>query len=291
VSSRLEILALALPVAALAGTALRAQNGPPRVVAPPVRVVAPPVPPAAPQLTRVLRCPDLMRFDGAVANAAVEPVPDPVTRFVEVLRHVPIGDAPPRSLGLTIGKSTRGHVLLARGTAEQVATVEAALGALARPDVGRTRLQCTLVTMPVAVATAHRLEPGKTVVGDGVAWGELMRDAVKARGRVDNLPELLADALSPFANEVKPPAAPSTPVERPRQRLRGEVVPLDGGDVAVAVAIERGRAAAADAKLPVLATPVFRLAAGKSAMMMAVDGDTAVVLVVRCLETGVAAAK
>jgi len=241
--------------------------------------------PVAPQAARILRCPDFGRFDGATPNQG----PNALARFAAILRQLPMDGAPARSLTLSPGRSARGAILAARGTPEQIDTVAGALAQLERESVGNTRLQFSMVLVPLAVARAHRLDPGKTVVTDAAAWAELLRDAVKAKGSVHNPTEVIAGALAPFVREV---TATEGATDRRPLRLRGEIVPLQGDEVAIAVHVERGVAPVGEKRAPsMVAEPVFRLAAGKSAMMMALDGETALVLIVRCLETGVAEGK
>ena len=222
---------------------------------------------SSPPEARILRCPDLSRFDEGRPKQSREAL----ARFVTIMRHVPIGDAPAASLTLGIENSARGPVVLARGTPEQLDAVASALAHL-RTNGGTARLQCSIVMLPNRVARAHQLEPGKTLLANDTEWTDLIRDAIKAYGSVHNFPETLGGWLAPFEQQM-----PAT-TNQPALRLSGEVLPL--GDRRIALAVSVARPSQADA----LATPVFTLAPGTSAMMMVPYGNGAVVVIARCLE-------
>jgi hypothetical protein len=237
------------------------------------------------QSTRIVHCPDLAPFDAAAPQEREKAL----TRFVEVLRHLPVGEAPARSLGLTIGTSQRGPVLMARGTQEQLALVTRAVQQLSVPAATGTRLQITLARVPMVVAQAHRLLPGATLAAEPAALSELLRDVGRQKGSVHNLTEVVTAPLAPFTRQAAVAAAAA---DRRPLRVRGEVVLLGEGEVALALDVGRGalggetpRAASTVAK------PLFRLAAGKSAMMMALEGETALVVIAHCLDVPAAPGK
>lgn len=227
------------------------------------------------QVARVLPVMDFGRFDDAAAEGKVKAL----ARWTALLREVPIGDSAARSMLLSVGRSNRGETLLVRGVPEQVTAVQAALAALQAEPAISVRLQCTLVTMPIAVARDHALRPGETVLGDPAAGAGLLRDAVKAKGTLHNLPEVVTGPLAPFVREPAASVGPSL-------RLRGEVAPLGSGEVAVGVHVVRGALPADRTQVPrtAIAQPVFRLAAGRCAMMMVAEGESALVVIVRCIE-------
>jgi hypothetical protein len=110
-----------------------------------------------------------------------------------------------------------------------------------------------------------------------------VRDAVKQKGALQNLPEVQAAPLVPFT--VEPAAKGKVPEPDTTLRLRGEMVPLPDGAV-VALQLVRGALPADRTETPAatLLDRVFRLAQGKGVMVLAVDKDEAVVLFVRCTE-------
>lgn len=235
--------------------------------------------------TRLVHCPDLARFD-AVAPHEKEKA---LTRFVEVLRHLPVGETQARSLGVTIGNSQRGPVLMARGTQEQLALVSRAAQQLTATPATGTRLQVTLARVPMAVAQAHRLIPGTTVATEPAALSALLRDAAKQQGSVHNLTEVVTGPLAPFTRQA---AVAVAAADRRPLRVRGEVVLLGEGEVALALDVGRGALGGATPRAAsTVAKPVFRLAAGKSAMMMALEGETALVVIANCLEVPAAPGK
>jgi hypothetical protein len=174
-----------------------------------------------------------------------------------------------------------------RGTRGQIDAVMAAAAALETPVPGRARLHCSLLLVPGKVAEAHRLELGTVVTGDGSEWAALTRDAIAAKGRLHNLPEVLAAPLEPFTRSAAPGGerAPAPAERAPELRVRGQVVPLGGGEVAVALDVTRARREAP------LARPVFRLGAGRAAMLAAREGTDVLVVVVRCVEIDAPATK
>jgi hypothetical protein len=240
------------------------------------------------QSVRIFNCAELQRFDAGSPSPGVALV----TRFAEVMRNIPIGDAAARSLTLSVGESTRGAMLVGRGSSAQLDAVAAALAAVRGSAPCGARLQCSVVTMPLDVAAAHRVEPGRTVTGDGTQWAALLRDAVKAGGRVHNPPELTVDALAPFARDLDAPRGGAGAL-----CMRGHTLPLGGGELGVAIVLERaaprapGHGAAPpvaptqSSDAPAIARPVFRLARDRAAMMAAFDRGTAYVVIVRCLDT------
>lgn len=227
----------------------------------------------------IVHCPDLSRFDEGAPTGR----PKALSRLLEVLRSAPMGDAPARSLMLSEGATpSEEPVVLARGAPAQIELFQASLARLAHSDPGASRLHFSIVTMPIAVAKAHQLEPGRTVMTDDATWSGLLRDAVEAKGRLHNLPEVITGFLTPYRHE---PTAAKDATDCDLERLQAEVVPLDDG--AIAVAIELTRKSKTGNQPTVLAQPVFRLTAGQAAMMAAVDGDRVVVVIARCIETGI----
>jgi hypothetical protein len=105
---------------------------------------------------------------------------------------------------------------------------------------------------------------------------KLVREAVEHDGTLRNLPPCVVTPLVPFVFEsAGRPAA----TDGQGFQLRGEMVPMAPGEIAVTMHLVR----AAEAAAP-LVPLCFRLKAGKSAMVMRVDAGVATVLLVRCTE-------
>ena len=263
------------------------------------------------QEARVFHTASLQRFDEQLVRDEHmgKPVPA-VKRLSDLVER--LGGADPK-FGTPVfqhGRSARGEVLIAQGTSEQLAAAGRVFDQLKRPETVRARLQCSLVTMPVAVAREHGLKPGEVVATDEPAASRIVRDAVKRSGSLRNLPEVVAGPLAPFARdtgenagdkagpEVREQAVEQTSRNRaekkgdrtakppPRLRLRGEMVPMGDGEVVLGVHVVGGTLPHDPTQVPggALMQPVIRLGAGKSALFMVVDRDVATVLVVRCLD-------
>ena len=236
------------------------------------------------QQARVFQTASLARFDEQLARDEQMGAPVPaVKRLSDLVQR--LGGADPK-LGRPVfqsGRGARGEVLIAAGTAEQLADAQRVFDQLKRPDVVQARLQCSLVTMPIAVARDHGLKPGEVVATDEPAAARMVRDAVKRDGTLRNLTEIVAGPLAPFARDTGDKGAGK---QQAALRLRGEMVPMGDGEVAVGVHVVRGKLPHDPTQVPesALMQPVFRLAAGQSALFMVVDRDVATVLVVRCLE-------
>ncbi|MFY9341314.1 MAG: hypothetical protein WAT39_02410 [Planctomycetota bacterium] len=206
-----------------------------------------------------------------------------VTRLNELLIRLTAGSAVPRAGALLrTARSSRGEVVLARGTTEQVELAQAVLVELKRDELPRARLQCTLLTLPVAAASAHGLKVNVVTATDVAAAGRLARDAIKHQGTLHNLPEATVAPLAPFtvASPGKAKGEGAVPIQ-----VHGEMVPLAADQVGVGARLVRS-AAGPNRPETTVGDAVFRLRAGESAMVMTVEGTFAVVLVVRCVEIG-----
>jgi len=164
--------------------------------------------------------------------------------------------------------------------------VKGMLEQLRQEHLPRARLQCSLLTMPAAVAKAHDLATGALVPADEAAFGKLVRDAVKAKGVLQNLPEVIAATLEPFVVEPADKAKQAPPVGDQTLRLRGEMVPVGPGEVVVGMQLVRGALPDDRTQVPrdALLHHAFRLEAGKAVMAVVVAGEQATVLFVRCTE-------
>jgi hypothetical protein len=220
----------------------------------------------------------------AVGDEKAKPAAGPVVRLARILGLLlldegPRGNAARASVG---GQTDR---LLVRGTADEVSLVRSVLEQLRQEHPPRARLQCSLLTMPAALVKTHELKDAFAPC-DETAFGKLVRDAVKQKGTLQNLPELIVTPLAPFVAE--PPAKPGAPVpaDDPTLRLHGEMVPVKAGEVAFAVQLVRGALPEDRTQLAkqMVLHRAFRLEAGKAVIAVAVAGDQATVVMVRCVE-------
>ncbi len=241
------------------------------------------------QQARVFQTTSLARFDEqAVRDEQVGEAVPAVERLSDIVQR--LGGADPKTAPLVFqhARSTnRGEVVIARGTAEQLDVAGRVFAQLTQPDLAKARLQCSLVTMPVAVARDHGLKPGEVVPTDEPTAARIMRDAVKADGTLRNLPEAVVGPLAPFMRDAGERAGEKAAGgRRPPLQLRGEMVPIGDGEVAVGVHVVRGQLPRDPTQVPdsALMQPVFRLAAGRSALFMVVERDVATVLLVRCVD-------
>ncbi|MCU0862578.1 MAG: hypothetical protein MUC36_02190 [Planctomycetes bacterium] len=241
---------------------------------------------AKPVMTRVFPCPNLEHYE-VLAPAASEPTRDsdrPARRLERLLRRLLVDAAERPEFVLQLGHSpSRGEVVIARTDADSLATLRQVVEQVAKPAIVRTRLQCSLVTLPTTTATELCLQPGPATPIDDAAVVKLLREATRNKGTLQNVPEIMATPLSPFSVDVVARAAVDA---RPAMRVSGELVPV--GDEEVAVAVELVRRLP---KTDVLRAPtqevmaaVFRLQPNQAALAIAVEGDRTTALIVRCIE-------
>ncbi len=111
--------------------------------------------------------------------------------------------------------------LLVSGPQEQVDAIVGVVNRLSATQVPTLRVQCTLVRLPRQIAAAHELEVGRAVPIDEAKAGALIKQAIAAKGSLQNLPETLVRPLVPFRAE--PPAGDGA-TAAPQLRVRGEAV-------------------------------------------------------------------
>ncbi len=98
-----------------------------------------------------------------------------------------------------------------------------------------------------------------------------------------NLPEATVAPLAPFV--VAAPGKAKVGAAVPIQ-VHGEMVPVAADQIGVGTRLVRPAAAGPGRAETVVGDAVFRLRAGESAMAMVVEGQSAIVLVLRCVEIG-----
>ena len=207
-------------------------------------------------------------------------------RFVAILGGLLLGEPRLESGNVQFLNREQG-LLLVRGDAEQIALANRVLEEVQKDEPARARLQCSFVALPLPVAKEHGLKAGVVVATDEITVGRLVKDATKHKGTLLNVPEVAVRTLTPFVIDAtgKASGAAAAPGPAPL-RLRGEMVPVGGGEVAVALQVVRGSLPADVTRRPddALLQALVRLQTGKSAMAMVVEGDTATVLIVRCVD-------
>jgi hypothetical protein len=223
------------------------------------------------------RLPELGRYDTDLpegAQTSMERLPSLLERTV--------GPSSKTEVGRLARRDVRDHILFVYSSKAEIAEVRSVVDQLKKEAPLHAHLQFSLVTLPWSVAQAHNLENGRVVAVDAEEVGKLMREATQNKGTLCNLPEVTAGPLAPFV--VSPRRVDAKEAET--LRLRGEMLPIDDREVAVAMHLVRGALPMDRTREPAgaLLQPVFRLQAGKYALATVVEGETATVLIVRCVD-------
>jgi hypothetical protein len=179
-----------------------------------------------------------------------------------------------------------------------------------REPLPRFHLTCTVLVMPLEVAAAHGLAPetddkvGRLLeraqtrgsgdrgtptndvqAADMASMTKLMRDVVKVKGTLRNLPETIATPLVPFVAEpcVGGEGKPPPPKGAETVRLRGEAVAVSSEEALLGVQLVRGSLPEDRTQLPKGAVfdRAFRLRVGDGVTITAKNGKTATVLWLR----------
>lgn len=130
-------------------------------------------------MARVLRVEGLAKYDAAASAEGAVPTLD---RLVAILREA-LGDGANEKFPLVqVANSARGTICFTRGTQERIAAVQAVFDELAKDPPVHVRLQCSLVTLPAAVALEHGLKPNLVKATDETAFGKLVRAAMQKKG-------------------------------------------------------------------------------------------------------------
>jgi hypothetical protein len=165
------------------------------------------------------------------------------------------------------------NVMLVSGERDKVELVEAMLRELRRDVTRELRLQCTLVRLPKDVARNHGLVAGRAMPVDEVAAGNVQKDAVQAKGSLQNLPEVKVVPFVPFRLGA-PTADQDGRAERAPLRLRGEAVLVNDDEALFAVQLVAGDLPADQTVLPQspLLDRTFRPKAGSGVMLLSPAG-------------------
>ena len=236
-------------------------------------------------VTRFLPVAGLARFALPATEATQEPVGKRLERLLQRLVRK-VGDeagagavAAERRILQLARNVARGEVILFRQPPAEAELITGVLGQLALESPLHASVQYSVVTMPAAVATAHGLRAGLMPAVDDAVITAMTRDACRRGGSLHNLPEVRSAPLRPFT--VDGPGAANAM----RFVLRGEMVPVADDEVVLVLDLVR--------RVPVpdqpqqaqeVMQPNVRLAAGRTALVVAVAGDSVTALVVRCVE-------
>ena len=233
-------------------------------------------------------------FDVGAALGAIEDkvgaVPgdvQPTDRLERLLTHVLKQDAR-QAVGQVVQRGAivraRQQMLIVQGDKELVDLVQSLLDEMRRDPLPRFHLTGTVLVMPAEVAAAHGLTTIEVQAAEMAAMTNLMRDVVKAKGTLLNLPETIASPFVPFVTEPRVAGeGKQPPNEAENLRLRGEAVALSPEEVLFAVQLVRGSLPEDRTVLPTAAVldRAFRLRVGNGVTVTAKNDKTATVLWLR----------
>ena len=143
--------------------------------------------------------------------------------------------------GGMVGGTHREQILFVQADKQVIDVVRSLFDEMRREPLPRFHLACTVLVMPSRVAVVNGLVTPRVEDADPVSMTRLMRDVVKVKGTLLNLPEVIATPLVPFVAEPrigvdgKPP-----PPDVANLRLRGEAVALGPEEALFSVQFVRG---------------------------------------------------
>ena len=205
-------------------------------------------------LQRLARLVSAWFLNGTPAEPAPEPPAKPPARRTRIP---------------TLGLLEDQGMILVSGQQEHVDLVESVVKELRSDVVRELRLQCTLVRLPLFTATAHGLAIGRATPVDEVAASKLLKEAVQAKGRLQNLPEVKIAPFVPF--RIEPPAGDRKPeATKESLRLRGEALLVRDDEALFAVQLVDGALPDDRTVLPKspLADGSFRLESGAGVILL-----------------------
>lgn len=241
---------------------------------------APAAPP--PMVHQLFACQSLERFDPAEPEEGAQAAAERLERLLKLLLQNT--DGKPMNGIVQLARSrARGQVLLVHAVPDKLEIARSVFEQLGKSEPLAVRLQCSLLTMPKAVAAAHQLAAAGTRQTEAAALVKLTRDVVRSGGTLQNLTELSLQALAPLAVDTGGKVGGE---ERRELQVRAEMVPVAGDRAAVAMHVVRRLPKTADLQDPTrdVMSPLLELRAGGCTVTSAIVGDVATVLVVRCLE-------
>jgi hypothetical protein len=186
------------------------------------------------------------------------------------------------------------HTLTVQGQRESCDVVQSVLDELRREPLPRFHVTCTVLVMPWEVAEAHGLATDEVQEADVAAMTNLMRDVVKQKGTLLNLPETIARPLVPFVAEPRIGAVGKQPPDDAKNLwLRGEAVAVSPEEALFRVQLLRNSLPEDRSVLPraTVCDRAFRLRVGNGVTMTMRSNRTSTVVWLRFLSTSTVAPK
>jgi hypothetical protein len=222
----------------------------------------------------------------------VQPVDRLVRLLTNVLKREAKAAGQPNAAQVVV-RRPRQQMLLVQGDRELCDLVQSVLDEMRREPLPRLHLTCTVLVMPWEIAAAHGLATNDVQAADMASMTKLMRDVVKVKGTLRNLPETIATPLVPFVAEprVGGEGKPPPPKGAETVRLRGEAVAASSEEALLGVQLVRGNLPEDRTQLPKGAVfdRAFRLRVGDGVTITAKNGKTATVLWLRFTGTSTVA--
>ena len=218
-----------------------------------------------------------------VVPGDVQPVDRLVRLLTRVLQREAKAAAGQQKVAQVVVRRARQQVLLVQGDKESCDLVQSVLDEIGREPLPRLHLTCTVLVMPWEIAAAHRLSTSDVQEADMGAMTSLMRDVVKQKGTLRNLPETIATPLVPFVAEPRAGGEGKPPPPKGAENilLRGEAVAVSSEEALLSVQLVRGNRPEDRTTLPAVFDRAFRLRAGDGVTITAKNGKTATVLWLR----------
>jgi len=191
-------------------------------------------------------------------------------------------------------RTRRQQQMLIEGDKAVLDLVQSVLDEMRREPPPRFHLSCTVLVMPVEIATAHGLTTNDAQDADVAAMTKLMRDVVKQKGTLLNLPETIATPFVPFVAEPRIGGEVEQPPDGVENlRLRGEALAVNAQEALFGVQLVHGSLPEDRTVLPEapLFDRAFRLRVGSGVTITAKNDKAATVLWLRFTGTSTEAPK
>jgi hypothetical protein len=178
--------------------------------------------------------------------------------------------APVRRRRATLQLEEKSNTMLVSALQQQADLAEDIVDLLRQGPTRELRVHCTLVHLPMQVATEHGLVAGQVSPIDEPTAGKLIKTAVQAKGRLQNLPEQTVLPLRPFRAE--PPAEPGKAAAAPTTlRVHGEAVLVSDQEALFGVQLVAGDLPEDPTLVPLVTrfAKTFRLQVGTGIVVLA----------------------